>query len=203
MRPIRTVIAVLFIAAIAITGCSAHTDADRPSSPPPAFNPTDAPRPPTPVDRQAPIYAAVLRQYLTSGGDHVGGDAGFGGFRFPRIFVLDRAAAGVGGPSWQAAAGGVPISPAVRRSITQALADVGPVTFVPSPDAVVDHHGCAQVRDRGILVTLGPVDGVDDQVQVGIYGFVACLGASSLIYRVEQTSNGWRVAGIAAQGPVA
>ncbi len=61
----------------------------------------------------------------------------------------------------------------------------------------------APVRDRGILVTLGPVDEVGDQVQVGIYGSVACPGVSSLIYRVEQTSNGWRVAGIAAQGPVA
>ena len=203
MRPIRSLVAVVFIAAIAMTGCSAHTNANQPSSPPPASNPTHAPRPPTPVDRQAPIYAAVLRQYLTSGGGHVGGDAGFGGFRFPRIFVLDHAATGVGVPSWQAAAAGVPISPAVRRSITQALADTGPVTFVPSPDAVVDHHGCAQVRDRGILITLGPVEGIGDQVQVGVYGFVACLGASSLIYRVEQTSRGWRVAGIAAQGPVA
>jgi hypothetical protein len=192
MRPIRTLVAVVFIAAIAITGCNAHTSTDQPS-------PT-----PNPRDQRAPIYAAVLRQYLTSGGGHDGGDAGFGGFRFPQIFVLDHAAAGVGVPSWQAAAGGVPISPAVRRSITQALADVGSVTFVPSPDAVVDHHqGCGQVRDRGILVTLGPVEGIGDQVQVGIYGFVACLGASSVVYRVEQTSNGWRVAGIAVQGPVA
>jgi len=50
MRPIRTLITVVFIAAIAITGCSAHTNADQPS-------PT-----PNPLDQQAPIYAAVLRQ---------------------------------------------------------------------------------------------------------------------------------------------
>jgi len=163
MPPIRTLITVVFIAVIAITGCSAHTNADQPS-------PT-----PNPLDQQAPIYAAVLRQYLTSGGGHHGGDAGYGGVRFPRIFVLDHAAAGVGGPSWQTAAGGVPISPAVRRSIIQALADAGPVTFVPSPDAVVDHHGCAQVRTWGILIILGPVDGVGDQVQVGIYGLSPVL----------------------------
>jgi hypothetical protein len=191
MRPVRTIIAVVFATAVALTGCSVQP----------------APRPPTrqtdssPLDQQGPIYAAVLRQYLTSGDGHHGGDAGFAGFQFPRIFVLDRAAAGVGVPSWQAAAGGVPISPAVRRSITQALADVGPVTFVPSPDGVII-HGCDHVRDRGILITLGLVDEVGDQVQVGVYGFVACLAASSLIYRVEQTSSGWRVAGIAAMGPV-
>jgi hypothetical protein len=140
--------------------------ADQPPRPPSAPNLTQASPPPThpdranpaPVDRQALIYAAVLRQYLTSGGGHDGGDAGFGGIRFPRVFVLDHAAAGGGLPSWQAAAGGAPISPAVRRAITQALADVGPVTFVPSPDAVIV-DGCAHVRDRGILITLGSVDG--------------------------------------------
>jgi hypothetical protein len=67
MRPVRTIVAVLFAAAIAVTGCTAHTSTDQP---------TPAPDP-TPVDRQAPIYAAVLRQYLTS-------DAGFGGHRFPQ-----------------------------------------------------------------------------------------------------------------------
>jgi hypothetical protein len=75
------------------------------------------------------------------------------------------------------------------------------LTFVPTADAViVDRQGCARVRDRSILITLGPVDGVGDQVQVGIDGFVACLGASSVTYRVERTSGGWRVAGVAAWG---
>jgi hypothetical protein len=191
MRPARIIATVVLAAAVAVTGCTAHTSTDQL---PPAPNPT-------PVDRQAPIYAAMLRQYLTSGGGHHGGDAGYAGQRFPRIFVLDRAAAGVGVPSWQAATGGASISPTVRRSITQALADVGPVTFVPSPDAVII-HGCDHVRDRGILITLGQVDGVGDQVQVGIYGFVACLAANSLIYRVERTSGGWKVAGVAVWGAV-
>jgi hypothetical protein len=192
MQPVRTMVAVLIAAAILTAGCTAHTSTDQP---PPAPNRTL-------VDRQAPIYAAVLRQYLTSGGGHDGGDAGFGGRRFPRIFVLDRAAAGGRVPSWAAAAGGAPISPAVRRAITQALADVGPVTFVPSPDAVIV-HGCDHVRDRGILITLGSVNGVGDRVQVGVDGFVACLAGSSLIYRVEQTSGGWKVASVAVWGAVA
>jgi hypothetical protein len=189
MQPVRTMVAVL-AAAILAAGCTAHTSTDQP---PPTPHPT-------PVDRQAPIYAAVLRQYLTSGGGQNGGDAGFGGFRFPHIFVLDRAAAGGRVPSWPAAAGGAPISPAVRRAITQALADVGPVTFVPSPDAVI--VTCAHVRDRGILITLGTVDGVGDRVQVGVDGFVSCLGGSSLAYWVERTSGGWKVAGVAVWGAV-
>ena len=67
MRPIRTLIAVVFIAAIAITGCNAHTNADKQSPPPSARHHPCTPAA-DPVDRQAPIYAAVLRQYLTSGG---------------------------------------------------------------------------------------------------------------------------------------
>jgi hypothetical protein len=74
---------------------------------------------PAPVDRRALIYAAVLRQYLTS-------DAGFGGHARGR-----RAGPG---------------------------------------------------RRQRLL---------------------ACLGANSLTHRVERTSGGWRVAEVAAWGPVA
>jgi hypothetical protein len=161
------------------------------SKPPP--NPGD----PTPVDRQALIYAAVLRQYLTSG------DHSFGDHRFPQTFVLNHTVAGPGAPG-HGASGGGPIQPAVRRAISHALPEVGPLTFVSSRDAVIEKpNGCARVRDGGILVTLGPVNGSGDRVQVDVNGFVACLGANSLRYLVEQTSHGWAVSGITAHGPVA
>jgi hypothetical protein len=195
MRLVRTIAAVVFAAAIAITGCSTPSSLDPPSPAPPAPNPTHR-TDPSPLDRQAPIYAAVLRQYLTSG------DHSFGDHRFPQIFVLDHAVAD-GDPFGQGASGGAPIPAAVRRAITRSLADVGPLSFVPSGEAVIVRGSCGQVRDRGILITLGPVDGVGDQVQVAIYGHVACLGADSLAYRVERTSGGWRIAGVVWRGPVA
>jgi hypothetical protein len=196
-------VAVLFAAAIAVTGCTAHTSTDQP---PPTPNLPGGPRlpvyrsGPAPVDRQAPIYAAVLRQYLTSGGGHDGGDAGYGSFRFPQIFVVDHTGAdadtlGHGVP-------GGPIPRVVRRAITRSLGDVGPLSFMSSGEAVMVPGRCGEVRDRGILITLGPVDGVGDQVQVRVYGHVSCVGANSVIYRVERTSSGWRVAGVAAWGPV-
>ena len=185
MRPIRTLIAVGFIAVIAITGCSAHTNADQPS-------PT-----PNPLDQQAPIYAAVLRQYLTSGDAAIAAD-----YRFPQNFVIDHAVAGAGAPGPGTSEDG-PIPPAARRAITHALTDVGPLTFVASSDEVIVAHGCAHVRDHGILITLGPVEGTGERVQVGINGFMACLGGNSLTYEVQQTSSGWRVNGITAYGPVA
>lgn len=204
MRPIRTLVAVLFVATIAVAGCSAQTNADQPPSPPSAPNLTQASPPPThphranpaPVDRPALIYAAVLRQYLTS-------DTGFGGHRFPQISVSDRVVADAGAPGHGAPRGG-PIPPALQRAISHALADVGPLTFATSADAViVDCGGCAHVRGQGILITLGPVQGAGEQAQVGVNGLVACLGANSLTYRVERTSGGWRVAEVAAWGPVA
>jgi hypothetical protein len=191
MRPARIIAAVIFAAIIAVTGCTAPTNADQPSPPP--THRTD----PTPLDRQAPIYAAVLRQYLTSGDAAIAAD-----YRFPRIFVLDHAVAGAD-PFRQGASGGAPIPAAVRRAITRSLADVGPLSFVPSGEAVIVRGSCGQVLDRGILITLGPVDGVGDQVQVAIYGHVSCVAANSLAYRVERTSGDWRVAGVVWRGPVA
>jgi hypothetical protein len=206
MQPVRTMVAVLFAAAILAAGCTAHSSTDQPSPAPPAPNLPHAPRlpvyrsGPAPVDRQRPIYAAVLRQYLTSGGGHDGGDAGFGGFRFPHIFVVDHA---VAAPDTlgQGASGG-PIPGAVRRAITRSLADVGPLSFMSSGEAVIVPGSCGEVRDRGILITLGPVDRVGGQVQVSVHGHVSCVGASSLTYRVERASSGWRVAGVAAWGSV-
>jgi hypothetical protein len=207
MRVVRIIVAVMFAATIAVTGCTAHTTTDQPAPSPPAPNPTTyAPRPPTPrtdpndptpVDRQALIYTAVLRQYLTSG------DHSFGDHRFPEVFVLDHTVAGAGAAGHEVPGGG-PIPPAARRAITHRLTDVGPLTFVASADTViVEPDGCAHVRDDGILVTLGPVEGTGDRVQVGVNGFVACLGANSLTYTVQQASGDWMVGGITALGPVA
>jgi hypothetical protein len=192
MRPARIITAVILAAAIAITGCSAHSRAAQPS--PPQTAPT-LPTP-TPVDRQALIYAAVLRQYLTSGDAAIAAD-----FRFPQIFVIDHAVAGAVA-SGHGTSGGGPIPPAARRAITHALTDVGPLTFITSGDEVIVEP-CAHVRDDGILITLGLVDGTGDRVQVGVNGHLGCLGANSLTYELQQTSSGWMVSGITALGPVA
>ncbi|MFL6223959.1 MAG: hypothetical protein ACJ75K_14330 [Actinomycetes bacterium] len=53
MRPVRTIIAVVFVAAVAVTGCSAHSIADQPSAPP---------APPVTVAPVAPTTAASPRQ---------------------------------------------------------------------------------------------------------------------------------------------
>jgi hypothetical protein len=196
MRPVRILTVLTFAAAVTLTGCAAHPTVVRlpqarqaPQPPPDTTGPASAP-----ADRQAAVYATVVRQFLTSGDDSFDE-------RFPRIFMLDRAIAGAGSPTRRATAtGDMLIPPAARRAITGALADVGPVAFVSSPDAViVDRHGCARVRDQGILITLGPLIGIGDRVEVSLNGFVACLGAAWVTYRV---GKGW-IVHETIRGPVA
>jgi hypothetical protein len=195
MRPARIITAVIFAAAIAVTGWSVHSGAAQPSGPRTAPNPTLVDR--TQVDRQALIYGAVLRQYLTSGDAAIAAD-----YRFSHIFVIDHAvaSAGAAGPG---TAGDGPIPPAARRAITHALTDVGPLSFVASGDEVIEPHSCANVRGDGILITLGPVEGTGDRAQVSVNGHMSCLGGNSLTYEIRQTGSGWRVSGITAMGPVA
>lgn len=188
MRPVRILTALTFAAGVTLSGCAAHPTAVRPPQPRQAPQPSPDTTGPAsaPADRQAGVYATVVRQFLTTGDDSFDE-------RFPRIFVLDRAIAG--SPTRRGTATGDSlIPPAARHAITSALADVGPVAFVSSPDAVIlDRHGCARVRDQGILITLGPLIGMGDRVDVDLNGFVGCLGAASVSYRVGWTGKGWIV----------
>jgi PBP1b-binding outer membrane lipoprotein LpoB len=53
MRPVRTITAVIFAAAVAASGCSTHTTADQPSA---------APAPPVTAAPAPPTTAAAARQ---------------------------------------------------------------------------------------------------------------------------------------------
>ena len=60
MRPVRTIIAVAFAAAVAVTGCSAHSTADQPtvaSTPQPPVNPSLPVNPSVPKDPSPPVLA--------------------------------------------------------------------------------------------------------------------------------------------------
>ncbi|WP_157748219.1 hypothetical protein [Micromonospora echinaurantiaca] len=71
------------------------------------------------------------------------------------------------------------------------------MTFIDDGEAVIEtRDGCPKVKDGGILITLGTVNGDDQKVQVPITGFVACLGATWLTYVVQnRPGTGWRVTG--------
>ena len=68
---------------------------------------------------------------------------------------------------------------------------------LPTPDrnSVVVTEGCAHVKDGGILITLGTIDGGGTEVKVAVDGFVACAGATWVTYVVLWESGGWQVTG--------
>ena len=147
--------------------------------------------------RDAEIYGAVLRRYLTTPGENAN-------LRFTTVFVVDYADTNAADPMRTAPSDKVtPISPTDQFSITAALRDVAPVRFVASrDDAVISNRdGCPVVRDNGILVLLGPPTAAGDQIEVGINGFVACLGATWCTYVVTRSADRWVVTG--RTGPAA
>jgi hypothetical protein len=136
--------------------------------------------------KEAEIYVQVLREYLDKPTES----------SVPRTaYVLDQASPGIGDPVKKLERG-TPISPNTQQHLTAALAEVAHVAFIADPETVVEREGCAHVRDDGILIRLGTVGGDDNEVQVAVSGFQACLGAKWLTYVVRnQPASGWRVTG--------
>lgn len=178
------VVAVLLVGTA--TACAAAVDRDPSSAPPVSGSPIDATG-----TREAGVYVQVLRRYLSTPAEN-----SFPERTFQRIFVLDRAVPGSGEPQAQRAAG-EPIPAGTQQAMLGALRDLGPVSFVADRDSViVMQDGCAVVKDDGILITLAPISGAGDRVEVGVNGYVACLGATWLTYVVTYTSgSGWQVTG--------
>jgi hypothetical protein len=137
------------------------------------------------------IYVQVLTRYLGTPAEN-----SFPDRTFPAVYVLDRTYPDAGDPSGKPQPG-LPIGPDAQHAITAALAGTGHLTFVADRASVLEtKDGCPQVKGGGILITLGPAEGDDREVHIGINGFVACLGATWLTYVVQrQTGGGWRVTG--------
>lgn len=166
------------------------------ASDPPAASAGVSSSPAAPPSRDAQIFAAVLRRYLTTPGENANP-------RPSHVFVLDHADVDAADPmrttkSDQA----TPIPPADQLAIAAAVRDVATIRFIPSRDAVLqDRAGCPTVRDNGIAILLGRPEPAGSEVHVGINGFATCLGATWHTYVLAQRSGGWAVTGTV--GPVA
>jgi len=177
---------------LAITACA------RPSSVPGAPDGTASASAPEGT-RDADIFIAVVRRYLTNPSEN-----SFPGFEFPVVYVLSRVDPGAAVPIDPASSPpGYDIAADDQQRIIASLRDVAAIQFVADRDEVIVHgtEGCDQVRDGGILIVLAPPQGGPDRVEVGIHGFVACLGATWLTYVVRHDTSGWTVTG--TTGPVA
>jgi hypothetical protein len=186
-------ILLICVVLLAAAGCAQRPDAAG-AIPTTAAAPTTDPA----GGRDAAIFAAVLRRYLTSGEDS------FGGHRFPVVYVLDRTDPTAAAPMTPKKPEPGPTAGPItgQPQLIEALADVAPLSFVPDRARVVEtKSGCQQVKGGGMLITLAPPRGDDERVEVGVYGFVACLGATWLTYVVERAGSGWTVTG--TTGPMA
>ena len=110
--------------------------------------------------------------------------------------MLDRAVPGIGDPQTEPSTG-TAIAADTQRVVIDTLSDLGPVSFVSDRASVmVADASCQTVKDDGILLTVGPLIGHGERLEIGINGYVACLGATWLTYTVEHNPRtGWRVTG--------
>jgi hypothetical protein len=164
---------------------------------PPAARPSGVAASTVDPSHDVPVYVAVLRRYLTTPQEN-------SNLTFATVFVVNYRDVGAADPMRTApSATTTPISTADQQTIVAALHDVAPVQFVASRDQVIIHNtnGCAVVRDNGILILLGPTTQIAGTIQVGINGFVGCLGATWFTYVVAPHAGGWVVTG--TTGPVA
>ena len=181
---------ILTVLAVSTAGCGGSTAAGAP----PAMHPPASDRPAAVTEaraNEAEVYEQVLRRYLRTPAEN-----SFPGQTFKTVYVLDQAYTDAADPSGKHGRG-APIAPRTQRQVTAALAGMAHVIFIADRGSVIEAKGgCGQVRNGGILITLGPPAGHGSQARVGINGWVACLGATWLTYVLQnQPGAGWRVTG--------
>ena len=175
----------LIVAAALVAGCGERQQS---SGGPEPFGPGDL----TPAERESFVYAAVIRHMTAEEGQTSG---------FPVIFVLDHAVEGASEVEGETGAR-TPISNEVQIRVQEELALLPPIRFVPDPDEVIGppEEG-SQVKNGGILITLGPVPEGDDRIEVEASSYIANLAATWQTWVLERHGLRWLVTG--TTGPVA
>ena len=177
----------LVAAALVAAGCGGSPPAS-PGAEEETFGAQDL----TPIEREAFVYAAIIKHMTSEEGQSSG---------FNVIYVLDRAVEEAGDPDAEVNSGTL-ISPQVQIRIQEELALLPPIRFVQQRDEVIGtpEDGTA-VRNGGILITLGPVPPGDDRVQVEASGYLAGKAATWQTWVLERRGLRWEVTG--TTGPVA
>jgi len=140
--------------------------------------------------KEAEVYVQVLRRYLSTPAENSFPEP------FKTVYVLNQVYPDAANPNGTHGHG-APIPPQTQRQVAAGLAGMTRVIFIADRTSVIEAKGgCGQVKNGGILITLGPPVVHGHQLRVGINGWVACLGATWLTYVLQdQPGAGWRVTG--------
>jgi hypothetical protein len=201
-RALVTTAAAMILAALAVTttGCGGSAVGDAPPTVHPRASDKPASGRPTAVTHagtavtqagaeDAEIYVQVLRRYLSTPGENSFPQA------FKTVYVLNRAYPNAADPNGRHERG-TPITATTQDQVIAALAGMTHVIFVSSRGSVIEAKGCGQVKNGGILITLGVPAIHGHEMRFPINGFVACAGATWLTYVLrDQPGVGWRVTG--------
>lgn len=151
-----------------------------------------------PVQRDAAIYAAVVEQLVTK--DHTFGRRDPG---FKVVYVLDGVVEHAEDPLAPARKRdpAKPFTDELKselRSLTDP-ADLPRLEFVAERDSVIEGARSGtrpgHVQDRGVLISLGPIDGGDRRAKVGSALWINGLAGLWLTYVLEHRHGSWVVTG--------
>ena len=148
-----------------------------------------APAPPRPgLERRTAIYASVIRQLVE---DHPYGNKPDVGFKV--VYVLDGALEGAEKTLLREPPPEERFSTEVKTGLQDDLGDLPDLVFVRDRLSVLRKDG--RVRNRGVLLTLGPIERKKRRAEVGTNLWVAGKGAIWQTYVVKHRASRWVVTG--------
>jgi hypothetical protein len=178
----------LVFACVISTGCTLSGDVESDRSPDTTAR-EPLPTPPRPgVERRIAVYSSVVRQLVLE--DHTFGGVDPG---FKVVYVLDGALEGAERTLLREPPPKKPFGEELKRGLRETLADLPDLVFVRDRSTVLKAGG--EVRNDGVLVTLGPIEGNRRKAEVGSNLWVAGKGAIWLTYVVKPRTGGWVVTG--------
>jgi hypothetical protein len=130
----------------------------------------------------------VIRQLVSE--DHTFGNADPG---FKVVYILDGSLEGAERTLLREPPPEEPFGEGLKSGLRQTLADLPDLVFVRDRSAVLKNHG--EVKNHGVLLTLGPIEGNKRRVEVGTNLWVAGKGARWQTYVVKNRASRWLVTG--------
>jgi hypothetical protein len=183
---------LLVVGMLALTACG------------PAARPPSDQTPPAPTvsgsadtGNRAQIYAAVIRRLVTK--DHT---FGRGPSPFEYVYVVDGAIPGAGNVRTGLRPAPEPFADALKQAVEDRLQDLPRLEFITDPDSVrLGKQGVGGVKNDGVIISLSPIEPVQDEVHVSTGLWCGGLCGQWLTYVLSQDLERWKITG--TTGPYA